>query len=430
MMQLPVPKRGGDLVGLRNFVNAVDDDWILFLAFLVGVWAPNPPYPVYNITGEQGSAKSTRARAIRALTDPNASPIGRTPKDDRDFAIAANSEWVVTFDNVSKLPPAMSDNIARLSTGSGARTRTLYTDTEQTILDAARPVVINGIADSITQDDLADRAITVSIPRIPPTKRRAQIEFDENFKQHEPLFVGALCDAVSHGLKMLPSTMLSEPPRMADFAHWVAACSGKLGFSTEQFLFAYSINRNASHEATLESSPIGPVLIAALEDDELFGTPMEILEKLHPRLSERERRSKQWPSSGRAFTNELKRITPSLRASGIDVERLEHRKSNRGVPYRIGPERNQPESSVTSITPPVPVHNSDESTNGDEQPHTDAEVRTEIVDLPIQSEHGDSSDSAVVFPATTAPESAGEDLRPPDSSDRDIEEWHDRHEHG
>ncbi len=281
---------------------------------------------------------------------------------------------------------------------------------------------MNGITNTITQDDLADRAITVSMCRISPSHRGFNEDLWLKFERKEAQILGGLCDAVSAGLRMLPTSQLDSPPRMADFARWVIACSGKLDFSPEQFLSAYSKNRNASHEATLEASPVGPILIAALEGGELIGTPKEILDVLHGQLDDRTRRYKDWPSNGRALTNELKRIAPSLRARGVSVERLEHRKSNRGVPYRIGPERNQPESSVTSITPVVPDSDSDESTNGDEQPHTDAEVRTEIVDLPIQSEHGDSSDSAVVFPATTAPESAGEDLRPPDSSDRDIED--------
>jgi hypothetical protein len=268
MLALTEPETGGSLSDLRQFVNAQDeDDWILLQAFLVGVWSPNPPYPVYNITGEQGSAKSTRARVIRRLVDPSASPIGRAPKEDRDFAIAANSELVVSFDNVSRLSLANSDNLARLATGAGFRTRTLYTDTDQTILDAARPVLINGIADSITQDDLADRAITVSMRRIPPSMRESEADFWARFQRVEAKIIGALCDAVSHGLKMLPTTKLDESPRMADFARWVVACSGKLDFSSERFLAAYSTNRNASHEADLPPIAL-PLIISDLRPAE------------------------------------------------------------------------------------------------------------------------------------------------------------------
>jgi hypothetical protein len=84
--------------------------------------------------------------------------------------------------------------------------------------------------------------------------------------------------------------------------------------------------------------------------DRDFSTPQELLDSLFGRLDEKARKSKDWPSSGRGLTNELKRIAPSLRARGIAVERLPNRKSNRGVPWRIGPERKVAESSVISVT--------------------------------------------------------------------------------
>jgi hypothetical protein len=186
--------------------------------------------------------------------------------------------------------------------------------------------------------------------RIPPSKRESEADFWARFKQIEARIIGALCDAVSQGLKMLPTTELDELPRMADFARWVVACSGKLDFSPEQFLSAYSNNRNASHEATLEASPIGPILLAALENGELFGTPGELLANLATVFDEKKRAPKDWPANGRAFTNELKRITQSLRAIGFGAERLENRRAKDGIPWRIGPERIEPDSSVTSVT--------------------------------------------------------------------------------
>jgi hypothetical protein len=395
MLSLAEPVAGGNISDLRKFVNAPDDDdWTLLQAFLAGVWSPNPPYPVYNVTGEQGSAKSTRARVIRRLTDPSASPIGRAPKEDRDFAIAANSEWVVSFDNVSRLSLAHSDNLARLATGGGFRTRTLYTDTDQTILDAARPVLINGIADSITQDDLADRAITISMRRIPPSERESEADFWARFKKVEAKIIGALCDAVSRGLKMLPTTMLDESPRMADFARWIVAYSGKLDFSAEQFLRAYSSNRNASHEATLEASPIGPVLVVALEGGELLGTPGEILGDLENHFGDKTRRPKDWPTNGRALMNDLKRIAPSLREKGIAVEKLDNRRTSKGVPYRVGPERKVSDSSVTSVTTPTFELNNSDSTAETAQSPSVTSITPQSLENGLSPDESDSSDSS------------------------------------
>ena len=83
MLSLPDPEQGGSLSDLRDYVNADDADWILFQSWLVGALHPRGPYPLLVITGEQGSCKITAARVARALTDPNAAPLRREPREGR-----------------------------------------------------------------------------------------------------------------------------------------------------------------------------------------------------------------------------------------------------------------------------------------------------------------------------------------------------------
>ena len=46
-------------------------------------------------------------------------------------------------------------------------TRGLYTDDEEFIFDAQRPVVLTGIANMCERDDLRDRALILTLPAIP-----------------------------------------------------------------------------------------------------------------------------------------------------------------------------------------------------------------------------------------------------------------------
>ncbi len=86
MLPLPVPVSGGNLADLRPFVNiASDADWILLSAWLVATLRPTGPYPVLVLHGEQGSAKSTLARVLRLLVDPNRAALRTTPRDERDL---------------------------------------------------------------------------------------------------------------------------------------------------------------------------------------------------------------------------------------------------------------------------------------------------------------------------------------------------------
>ena len=72
MAPLPVPVKGGTLDDLRPFINVTDDnDWRLIVSWLLAALRPCGPYPALVLHGEQGSAKSTTARVLRSLVDPN-----------------------------------------------------------------------------------------------------------------------------------------------------------------------------------------------------------------------------------------------------------------------------------------------------------------------------------------------------------------------
>ena len=51
-------------------------------------------------------------------------------------------------------------------------TRRLFTDQDEILLTAARPVILNGIEDVITRPDLADRAILLMLAPIAERQRR------------------------------------------------------------------------------------------------------------------------------------------------------------------------------------------------------------------------------------------------------------------
>ena len=83
----------------------------------------------------------------------------------------------MTFDNVSGLPSWISDTLCRLATGGGFAVRQLYTDQDEVIFDATRPVILNGIEDIVTRPDLADRALFLQLQPIPEASRRTEVEF-------------------------------------------------------------------------------------------------------------------------------------------------------------------------------------------------------------------------------------------------------------
>jgi primase-polymerase (primpol)-like protein len=230
MLALPDPVGGGSLEDLKHLLNINDErTWILIKAILVGALLPSAPCPVVIFGGEQGSSKSTTQRIIKDLIDPNEAPLRLPPKDERDLMIAAKNSWIVSFDNLSGIRNDLSDALCVLCTGGAFSTRELYTDTEETLLSVRRPVFLNGIDSIPSRHDLLDRAIIIILPRMKEGQRRTEKEIMAEFDRIRPGVLGALCSAVSIGLKNLPTTIIQNMPRMADFAIWVTACEPGLG---------------------------------------------------------------------------------------------------------------------------------------------------------------------------------------------------------
>ncbi|MHB8858951.1 MAG: ATP-binding protein [Thermoleophilia bacterium] len=321
MKPLPYPERGGSIDELRGLVNIDDEaDFILYVGWLVGALNPKGPYPVLVLNGEQDSAKSTAERVARRLIDPYGPEFRSTPRDELNLVIGAKNNWVLAFDNLSHIQPWFSDALCRLATGGGYATRTLYANDEETLFEATRPIVLNGIGDIATRGDLLSRSLVIVLPPIPSGRRKSETDFWENFETIRPRILGALYDAVSIALRNLPNVSLTRLPRMADFATWVTAAEQALGWADNTFIDAYYYNRRQANELALEASPLVPS-IRKLVKDGWRGAPTELLTELNEIASDHLKRLKSWPKSTKALTNELDRLAPDLRASGINIER-------------------------------------------------------------------------------------------------------------
>jgi hypothetical protein len=320
----PIPRDGRDgLDGLlRRFVNVSDRDAIrLVIAWLVQALRPVGPSPVLLFQGEQGSAKSTAERLIRSLVDPSTAPLRTTPRNERDLVIAATNSWCVAFDNISSLQPWLSDAMCRLSTGGGFSVRELYTDAEEVLFDATRPLILNGITEVATRPDLLDRALVVTLPPIPEDRRRPEAELWREFEEVRPRILGALFDAVSGALGAAEGVRLGGMPRMADFAVWATAAEGALGWEPGAFMEAYAGNRAEATESALEADPVAIAVRKFMEEqDEWTGTANQLWEALNELVGEGIRHTKAWPGAPNALSARLKRLAPALRGIGIEYE--------------------------------------------------------------------------------------------------------------
>jgi hypothetical protein len=227
--------------------------------------------------------------------------------------VAAKHSWCLAFDNLSKMSPKLSDVLCRLSTDGAFGARQLFSDDDENLIEASRPVILTSIAEIATRSDLLDRCIVVQLSPIRREQRRTEAVLDAEFERVKPAILGSLLDAVIGGIQNLPSVQLKHLPRMADFATWVVACEAGLGLTAGSFLDAYILNVQAANSIALESSPIFAAVARLLDGGKRFeGTAAELLEKLNKVANEKEKGNDGWPTIPRSLADRMRELAPNL----------------------------------------------------------------------------------------------------------------------
>jgi len=321
---LPRPVPGGSLADLRPYVNSTDDDALhLLVAWMVSALRPRLACPILAFHGEQGTAKTTASRVVRRLLDPNAFPLRAPPRKEEDLAVACVHSHVLAFDNVSGIAPWLADALCRVTTGGGVSRRTLYSDDCETVLDATRPIIVNGIDDFDGRADLTERCLVLTLAPIPKKARRDEGSFWRAFDAAAPAIFGYLLTGVAGALRDLPAVELPELPRMADFARWIAAAEHGLGLFPGTLTAAYARNCAIVVNRTLDASPVATAVCMLMRADSAAvwnGEPTALFDVLSDGTPESTRRSPSWPKTTNALSRELRRCASFLRSVGISVE--------------------------------------------------------------------------------------------------------------
>lgn len=392
MRPLPMPVPGGDIGELRDLLNlppgeAGDQALKLLVGVLLAMLRPRGPYPAMVVGGEQGSGKSTLMTVVKRLVDPGRAERRAPPADEKDLAIAARHGHVLSLDNLSKVDEWLADALARLATGGAFGARALYSDDEENILVAVKPVILNGIPDLATRPDLADRAVVIKLAAMGDGVRRTEDELAAELEEAAPRILGALLDGVACALADLEEVKelmaeRSERPRMLDFACWAEAGGRAFGWRRWSWLDVYAGNRDEATELALDADPIADAVrrllgprrqdetgaeigalgqaMAALRPEldagdcnlvaygmsdpalraadpagfrasrpRFQGTATHLLRALEAVVSETMRRHRSWPKDATRLSGRLRRVQPGLRRMGIEVSDVREGKERR-----------------------------------------------------------------------------------------------------
>ncbi|HEY6595937.1 MAG TPA: hypothetical protein VI011_17820 [Asanoa sp.] len=324
-LPLPVPVRAvgamhAGLGRLRQLLNIHDGEWPLVLAWLVSALLADVPHPVLLLRGEQGTAKSTAARLLTSLIDPCASQLRTAPRNVEDWAVAASGSWMTCLDNVSDIPPWLSDAICRAVTGDGLLRRQLFTDSDVSVLAFRRVVAMTSIDPGRLHGDPADRLLVVELARIDEANRAADRSVTAAWRAAHLAVLAGLLDLTTEVLRVLPTIRRRQLPRMADFARVLLAVDQVL--DTDGYA-RYTEQAGQVAEQVVEADSVA----LAVRDRITFpwqGTAGELLDKLAA-----ERPPKDWPTTPQGMGGRLARAAPALRSLGWSIDAPDRSKRTR-----------------------------------------------------------------------------------------------------
>jgi len=318
--ELPQPV-AGSLDSLAQIINTTDSDSLeLIKGFLIDCIKGRHPYFVLCITGVSGAAKSTTCEIVKSLIDPaKQCDLAAVPRTEHDFAVDAKNEFVLGYDNITKISPAMSDMICRAATGAGIKTRKLYSDSDRVVLRVANPVILNGIPDIVQAQDLVSRVLVVELDQ--PATYRSKDEVINQLNGLKPSLVGALAASVSDALRLEGSVVIERLPRQADSLKWIVAALGS------DWVGIYETNRKLTAGKALEGRPTAKLIRKFMKGKETWEGSTDTLYSYLQTLKAGEIIDGKsevvagWlPDNTAAFGKMLKQDAPALRDCwGIEV---------------------------------------------------------------------------------------------------------------
>jgi energy-coupling factor transporter ATP-binding protein EcfA2 len=333
---LPVPVHADDgHLALARMTPAgmTPDAMKLFIGAMLGCLIPSNfarshSYPVIVVRGDQGSGKSTLCKFIKELLDSETAPIASKPAKADDIFVVGQTAHLLSYDNLVNISPGISDAICMATTGSAVVKRRLYSDSDQTILRAHTPFLLNGICPLLQRPDIIDRSISIALTRIEEFDPEAGSDAAANL----PKVLGYLLDLMVRALANYPKMQLDGLPRLASLAKFVHAAEpfgSEFGCDTD---FVTLLRRNQADLLTSvdEHHPVIDAIFELMHTTPVWtGTYKELLAALASKTSTEATHSIEWPRHERKLSPFMHARATMLRELGIVFEQGTKRNNGR-----------------------------------------------------------------------------------------------------
>jgi len=181
-------------------------------------------------------------------------------------------------------------------------------------------VILNGITVPVTKMDLTDRSYFISLPNIPPEKRRTEKDLWRAFDKMRPHLLGAILTAVSCALRQ-KDYFPANPPRMADAAEFTlqAEKGGGLPWPEGTFSAVLAKMEAAKKDEAISEDAVASTLLDLSGNGGWEGSLKELLGLIHQGRTPEELRF--LPGTPNILSRRIKEAIPFLRFKGVRVEK-------------------------------------------------------------------------------------------------------------
>ena len=196
-----------------------------------------------------------------------------------------------------------------------------YSDGDEYVINACRPIIISGVNSSVIRGDLADRVLNVELERLPQDIGFiSDDEINNEFDNLHPKLLGSICSIISVALRNYPNLKITNLPRMAKPSKWITAAESGLGWEHGHFIKEHSKNQKMIAGESCEQNSLVRAIISLLESidsGKFVGTSSYLFDCLNQYQNEQ---PADWPKTANSMTRIIKNLIPVLEKISVKVE--------------------------------------------------------------------------------------------------------------
>lgn len=221
--------------------------------------------PILMITGGEGAGKTTFARKLVELLDPDTVGVATNlPADPTDASAIVSERTCRVLDNQSGLSRATMDLLCGFASGTASERRALYQNEDRHVSKAHVSTIISTIAISNKlNEDFVSRTLQMELDSIPSGARKPEAEMKRLWNMDKPGVMALMLDMAAGALTKLEDVrllhdagILPPTPRLMDAVLVAEAACQHLGWRPGLCIEAIAKLASGLTEDELYNNPV------------------------------------------------------------------------------------------------------------------------------------------------------------------------------